>query len=61
MPPQQITIEPAPMEEVERMNIVVVREQEQEQIIEAPKRNSYTMKVDRRRNCYVYGRFKHIA
>ena len=28
MPPQRITIEPAPMEEVERMNIVVVRGQE---------------------------------
>ena len=45
---------PAPMERVERMNAVVVREQEQGQGVEAPPRwNPYAMEVDKGRNYYA--------
>ena len=59
MPPQQATTGPAPMEEVERMNVVVVRGQGQR--MRAPRRDSYAMKVDRGRNCYACGGFRHMA
>ena len=53
---------PAPMEGIERMNAVVVREQEQGQGTEAsPRRNSYAMEIDRGRNCYTCGGFGHMA
>jgi len=54
-----VTIEPAPIEEMERMNVVVVRVQEQG--IRALRRDPYTMEVDRERNCYAYGGFGHMA
>ena len=53
---------PAPMERVERMNAVVVREQEQGQGVEAPPRwNPYAMEVDRGRNYYACRGFGHMA
>jgi len=59
MPPQQATIGPALMERVERTNAVVVRGQGQE--MEVPRRDPYAMEVDRERNCYTCGGFRHMA
>ena len=59
MPPQQVTTGPALIEEIERMNAVVVKGQRQR--IEAPRRDSYAMEVDRERNCYTCGGFGHIV
>ena len=39
------------MEGVEKMNVVVVRGQEQG--METPRRDSYAMEVNRERNCYA--------
>ena len=48
------------MEEIERINIVVVRESEQR--IGAPlRRDPYMMEVDRERNCYACRGFGHMA
>jgi len=58
--PQQVTMGPAPMEGVERMNAVVVRESGQSAGV-PPRRDPYAMEVDRRRNCYACGRFRHMA
>jgi len=61
-PPQQATIEPAPMEGIKRMNTVVVRGQGVEQSAGIPpRRDPYAMEVDRGRNCYACGGFGHIA
>jgi len=61
-PPQQVTTGPAPMEGIERMNAVVVRGQEAGQSAEIPpRRDPYAMKVDRGRNCYACGGFRHMA
>jgi len=57
MPPQQATTGPAPMEGIERMNVVVVRGQGQGQDVRDP----YAMEIDRRRNCYTCGGFGHMA
>ena len=59
MPPQQATTGPAPMEGVERTNVVVVRGQGQG--IGAPRRDPYAIKVDQGRNCYACGGFGHMA
>ena len=60
--PQQVTTGPAPMEGVERMNVVVVRGQGTGPSMGVPPRqNSYTMEVDRGRNCYACGGFGHMA
>ena len=60
--PQQATTGPAPMEGVERTNMVVVRGQGQEQSAGAPpRRDPYAMEVDRGRNCYACGGFGHMA
>ena len=48
------------MEGVERTNIVVVRGQGQDAGV-PPKRDPYAMKIDRRRNCYACGGFRHMA
>ena len=62
MPSQQATMRPAPMEEVKRTNVVVVRGQEQEQDARVPPRgDSYAMEVDWGRNCYTCGGFGHMA
>ena len=60
MPPQQATTGPAPMEEVERTNAVVVRGLEQD--VEIPLRwDSYAMEINSGRNCYVCEGFGHMA
>jgi len=64
MPPQQVTMGPALMEGVERTNAVVVRGtgQGQEQSAGVPPRwDPYTMEVDRGRNYYACGGFRHMA
>jgi len=60
MPPQQATTRPALMEGVERTNAVIVRGLGQG-IGASPRRDPYTMEVDRRRNCYTCGGFGHMA
>jgi len=58
MPSQQATAGPAPMEGVERTNVVMVQLQQR---IGLMQRNPYAMEVDRRRNCYTCGGFGHMA
>ena len=58
--PQQATTRPALMEGVERTNAVVVREQGQGAEI-PPRRNPFAMDIDRGRNCYACGGFRHMA
>ena len=58
--PQQVTIEPAPIESIERTNAVVVRGAEQS--VGVPlRRNPYAMEIDQGRNCYTCGGFGHMA
>ena len=55
---------PAPMEGIERTNVVVVRGSETEagQNVGVPPRwDSYAMKVDRGRNCYACRGFGRMA
>ena len=60
--PQQATTGPAPMEGVERTNVVVVRGQGQGQSAGVPpRRDPFAMEVDRGRNCYACGGFGHMA
>ena len=62
--PQQVTTEPALMEGVERTNMVVVRGVGQGQGQNTgfpPRQDSYTMEIDRGRNCYACGGFGHMA
>ena len=47
------------MEGVEKTNVVVVREQEQG--MEFTRRDLYVMEVDRGKNCYACGEFRHMA
>ena len=58
--PQQATTGPAPMEEVKRMNAVVVRGQGQGAGI-PPRQDPFAMEVDHGRNCYACGGFRHMA
>ena len=55
-----MTTRPAPMEKVERTNVMVVRGQRQ-RIGVPQRRNPYTIEINRGRNCYVCGGFGHIA
>jgi len=59
-PQQWVPTGPAPMEEVERMNVAMVNPQQR---VGFSQRNSYAMDVDRRenRNCYACGGFGHLA
>jgi len=61
MSQQRVPTGPAPIEGVERMNVAMVRPQQQEAGF--PQRNPYAMDVDRRenRNCYACGGFRHLA
>jgi len=62
--PQQVTMGPALMEEIERTNTVVVRGSGAgvgQDTGVSPRWDSYAMEVDRGRNCYAYRRFGHIA
>ena len=56
--PQQTTTGPAPMEGVERTNAVVVRGQGAGV---PPRRDPFAMDIDRGRNCYACGGFRHMA
>ena len=58
--PQQATTGPAPIEEIERTNAVVIRGQGQSVGV-SPRRDSYAMEVDRGRNCFACGGFGHMA
>ena len=57
---QQATMGPAPMEGMERTNMVVVRGQGQGVEI-PPRRDPFAMEIDRGRNCYACGGFGHMA
>jgi len=62
--PQQATMGPAPMEEIERMNVVVVRRSGAgagQNVGVPPRRDSYAIEVDRGRNCYTCRGFGHMA
>ena len=55
---------PAPMEGIERTNVVVVRGSETgagQNVGVPPRWDSYAMEVDRGRNCYACGGFGHMA
>jgi len=54
---------PTPIEGIKRTNTVVVRNflQGQRRRRGEIRRNSYTIQVDRRRNCYSYGDFGHMT
>jgi len=58
--PQQVTTGPAPMEGIERTNVVVVRGSGQGAGV-PPRRDPYAMEIDRGRNCYACGGFGHMA
>ena len=61
-PPQQAITGPAPMEEVERTNAVVVRGQGTGQGMGGPpRRDPFAMEIDRGRNCFACGGFGHMA
>ena len=60
LPSQQATIEPAPMEGVERTNVMMVREQKQE-VRTSLRRNPYIIEVDRGKNCYACREFRYMA
>ena len=60
MPSQQVTMKPAPMEGVERINVVVVRGLGQG--VETPPRwDPYAIEINQERNCYACGGFGHMA
>ena len=59
--PQQRATELALIEGVERMNVVIIRNQGQRQRIELPRRDLYAMEVDRGRNCYSCGGFGYLV
>ena len=60
--PQQATMGPAPMEGVERTNVVVVRGQGTGQGMGGPpRRDPFAMEIDRGRNCFACGGFGHMA
>ena len=53
-------MEPAPMEGVKRTNAVVLRGAGQEVGV-PPRRDPFTMEIDRGRNCYACRGFGHMA
>ena len=56
--PKQATTGPAPMEGVERTNAVVMRGQG---VGVLPRQDPFAMDIDRGRNCYACGGFRHMA
>jgi len=58
--PQQATTGPAPMEGIERTNMIVVRGSGQGARVPL-RQDPFAMEVDRRRNCYACGGFGHMA
>jgi len=60
--PQQATTGPAPMEGVERTNVMVLRGLGVGQSAGIPpRRDPFAMKIDQGRNCYACRRFGHMA
>jgi len=62
--PQQATMGPVPMEGVKRMNVVVMRgsgARVGQNIGGPPRWDPYAMEVDRGRNCYACGGFRHMS
>jgi len=59
-PPQQATTGPAPMEGIERMNVVVVRGAEQGVGV-PPRQDPYAIEVNRGRNYYACGGFGYMV
>ena len=62
--PQQATTGPAPIEGVERTNVVVVRGARAgvgQSMGAPPRQDPFAMEVDRGRNCYACGGFGHMA
>jgi len=55
-----VTIGPAPIEGVEKTNMVMMRGLGQG-MGAPPRRDPYTMEVDQGRSCYVCGGFGHMA
>ena len=60
MPSQQATTGPAPIEGVEKTNVVIVRGSGQGIRISS-RQDPYAIEVDRGRNCYACGGFRHMA
>ena len=58
MPSQQVITGPAPMEEVKRINTVMIQLQQRTGLAQY---NLYAMEVDKERNCYACGRFRHMV
>jgi len=58
--PQQATTGPAPMEGIEKTNAVAVRGQGQGMEIPS-RRDLFAMDIDRGKNCYACGGFRHMA
>jgi len=61
---QQATMGPAPMEGIERTNVVVVRGSGAgtgQNVGIPPRWNPYAIEVDSGRNCYICEGFRHIA
>ena len=61
---QQATMGPAPMEGIERTNVVVVRglgAGAGQNVGIPPRWDPYAMEVDQERNCYACGGFGHMA
>ena len=56
--PQQATTGPAPMEGIERMNVVVIRGQGAGVPL---RQDPFAMDIDCGRNCYTCGGFGHMA
>ena len=55
---------PAPMEKIERTNMVIVREsgvRTGQNVGVSPRQDSYAIEIDRGRNCYACRGFGHIA
>ena len=57
---QQTPAESAPMERVERMNMIIVYPQQQQAVF-VPRCNPYAIEVDHSRNCYSCRRFEYLA
>ena len=51
---------PTSIEGVERINALIAYPQQQ-QVGFMPKYNTYAIEIDRGRNCYNYGKFRHIT
>jgi len=58
VPQQWVLTEYASMEDIERTNAVMVHPTQRAGLVQY---NTYTIEVDRGRNCYSCGKFGHLA